>query len=137
MFLDDRSRDFFGDWDTMADQVVSALRTELGRSPTDRALSDLIGELTTRNEEFTTRWAQHNVRLHNTTHKTLHNSLVGDIELTGEAMQLPGDELLVIAYSAAPGSPAEEKLSFLASWATTDTPTADSEQPTNDRHKKP
>lgn len=54
MFLDDRSHDFFGDWDTMADQVVGTLRTEVGRSPTDRALSDLIGELTTRSDEFST-----------------------------------------------------------------------------------
>jgi hypothetical protein len=123
VFLDDRSHDFFGDWDTMADQVVSTLRTEADRSPTDRALSDLIGELTTRSDEFSTRWARHNVRLHNTARKTLHNSLVGDIELTGDAMQLPGDRLVIIAYSAAPGTPAEENLSFLASWAAQHQPT--------------
>jgi len=63
------------------------------------------------------------VRLHNTARKTLHNSLVGDIELTGDAMQLPGDELVIIAYSAAPGTPAEENLSFLASWAAQHQPT--------------
>lgn len=125
VFLDDRSRDFLGDWDTFAAQVVSALRTQVGRSPADRALSDLVGELTTRSDEFSTRWARHNVRLHNTARKTLHNSLVGDIELTGDAMQLPGDELTVIAYSAAPGSPAEEKLSFLASWAAQHRPAAE------------
>ena len=125
-FLDPRSRDFFGDWDTMADQIVSTLRTEAGRTLADRALSDLIGELTTRSDEFSTRWARHDVRLHHTTHKTLHHSLVGDIELTGHALHLPADGLVVIAYSAAPDSPAEEQLSFLASWAaqhrtTTDT----------------
>lgn len=117
LFLDDRSRTFFGDWDTMADQVVSTLRTEAGRSPADRALSDLIGELTTRSDEFSTRWARHNVRLHNTATKTMHNTVVGDIALTGDAMQLPGDDLVVIAYSAAPDSTDQEKLSFLASWA--------------------
>jgi transcriptional regulator with XRE-family HTH domain len=116
VFLDDRSRDFFGEWDTIADDVVGALRTEVGRSPADRALSDLVGELTTRSDAFSTRWARHNVRLHNTARKTLHSSLVGDIELTGDALRL-ADGLIVIAYSAAPGSPAEEKLSFLASWA--------------------
>lgn len=117
VFLDDRSKTFFEDWDTMADQVVSNLRTEAGRAPTDRALSDLIGELTTRSDEFSTRWARHNVRLHNTATKTLHNSLVGQIVLTGDAMQLAGDGLVVIAYSAVPDSPDQEKLSFLASWA--------------------
>ncbi|AWG97172.1 helix-turn-helix transcriptional regulator [Rhodococcus ruber] len=117
VFLDSRSREFFGDWETMADQIVSTLRTEAGRSPGDRALSDLIGELTTRSDEFSTRWARHDVRLHHTTRKTLHNSLVGDIELTGDALHLPGDGLVIIAYSAAPDSPASEQLSFLASWA--------------------
>lgn len=117
VFLDERSHEFFEDWETMADQVVSTLRIEVGRMPADRALSDLIGELTTRSSEFSTQWARQNVRLHHTTRKTLNNSLVGDIELTGDAMHLPGDELILIAYSAAPDSPAQEKLSFLASWA--------------------
>jgi hypothetical protein len=63
------------------------------------------------------------VRLHNTARKTLHNSLVGDIELTGDAMELTGDGLVIIAYSTAPGSPAEENLSFLASWAAQHHPT--------------
>jgi hypothetical protein len=125
VFLDDRSRDFFGEWDSIADDVVGALRTEVGRSPSDRALSDLVGELTTRSDEFSTRWARHNVRLHNTARKTLHNSLVGDIELTGDAMQLLADDLIVIAYSADRGSPAEEKLSYLASWAAEHRPTGD------------
>jgi hypothetical protein len=125
VFLDDRSRDFFGEWESIADDVVGALRTEVGRSPTDRALSDLVGELTTRSDEFSTRWARHNVRLHNTARKTLRNSLVGEIELTGDAMQLTGDNLTVIAYSAERGSPAEEKLSFLASWAAQHRPTSD------------
>ncbi len=125
VFLDDRSRDFFGEWETIADDLVGALRTEAGRSPADRALSDLVGELTTRSDEFSARWARHNVRLHNTARKTLCNSLVGDIELIGEALQLAADGLIVIAYSAAPGSPAEEKLSFLASWAAQHGPTTE------------
>ncbi len=131
VFLDDRSCDFFVEWDIMADQVVGTLRTEAGRSPGDRALSDLVGELTTRSDEFSARWAQHDVRLHNTAAKTLHTSLVGDIELTGEAMQLAGDDLIVIAYVAAPDSPAAEKLSFLASWAAQHRPTARAPGPAN------
>jgi hypothetical protein len=125
VFLDDRSLDFFGDWSSIADDVVGALRTEVGRSPSDRTLSDLVGELTTRSDEFSTRWARHNVRLHSTARKTLRNSLVGDVELTGDAMQLLGDDLIVIAYSADRGSSAEEKLSFLASWAAEHRPSGD------------
>jgi hypothetical protein len=84
-------------------------------------LSDLIGELSTRSDEFVARWSRQNVRLHQTSRKRLHNRLVGDIELTGDALELPGDDLTLIAYTADPGSPAEEKLRLLASWAATGT----------------
>ena len=37
-------------------------------------------------------------------------------ELTGDALELPGEGLTIIAYTAEPGSAAEEKLALLASW---------------------
>ena len=137
VFLDDRSRTFFGEWEAMADQVVSNLRTEAGRTPKDRALSDLIGELSTRSEEFSTRWARHNVRLHHTATKALHNSLVGEIALTGDAMHLHGDDLVLIAYSAAPDSPDQEKLAFLASWAARHHPRTPTHHPQSDLGDEP
>jgi hypothetical protein len=73
--------------------------------------------LATRSDEFRTRWARHNVKHHRTAPKRLHNSLVGDIELAGEAMELAGDGLVIITYTAEPDSPAAEALRFLASWA--------------------
>ena len=87
VFLDSRARDFFLEWDVVADEVADALRVEAGRSPFDRDLSDLIGELATRSSEFRARWARHNVRIHRTAVKRLHNKLVGDIELTGDALR--------------------------------------------------
>ena len=89
MFLDPRSRDFFLEWDTIADDLAAALRTEAGRSPRDRALNSLIGDLATGSTEFSTRWARHNVRFHRSARKTLHNPLVGDIELTGDCTRTP------------------------------------------------
>ena len=89
MFLDPRARDFFVDWDTLADDFAAAMRTESGRSPRDRALNNLIGDLATGSTEFSTRWARHNVRFHRTARKTLRNPLVGDIELTGDASSFP------------------------------------------------
>ncbi|MEU4286844.1 helix-turn-helix transcriptional regulator [Kribbella sp. NPDC026596] len=118
LFLDQRAPAFFLDWETVADDSVAALRAEAGRSPHDRSLSDLVGELATRSDEFRTRWAHHNVKYHRTAAKRLHNSLVGDIDLTGEAMELPGDGLVIITYTAQPDSPATQALRFLASWAT-------------------
>jgi transcriptional regulator with XRE-family HTH domain len=118
MFLDPRSRDFFLEWDTLADDLAAALRTEAGRNPHDRALNSLIGDLATGSTEFSTRWARHNVRFHRSARKTLHNPLVGDIELTGDSLELPGEGLTLIAYTAEPGSHAQEQLDFLTSWTT-------------------
>ena len=116
VFLDGRSHGFFLDWDEVADSTVGALRAEAGRTPLDRPLTDLIGELTTRSQPFATRWARHDVRLHRTATKRLHNSVVGDLELTGDALELPGEGLTMIAYTAEPGSAAADKLAVLASW---------------------
>lgn len=124
LFLDPHSRGFFLDWDAVADDLAGALRVQAGRDPRDRELSDLIGELSTRSDEFVTRWARQNVRLHRTARKRLHNRIVGDIELTGNALELSGDDLVMIAYTADVGSQAEDQLKLLATWtATPDTAT--------------
>jgi transcriptional regulator with XRE-family HTH domain len=91
VFLDPRSQSFYIDWDQGADDLVAILRSEAGRNPYDRDLHDLIGELSTRSETFRTRWASHDVRFHRTSIKRLHLPLVGDLELTYEAMEFPAD----------------------------------------------
>lgn len=42
--------------------------------------------------------------------------MVGDLELTGDALHLPGDDLTLIVYTAAACSPDQEKLDFLTRW---------------------
>lgn len=56
VFLDPRARTFYGEWDSVAHDVVASLHGEAGRSPHDRALSDLVGLLSTRGEEFRLLW---------------------------------------------------------------------------------
>ncbi len=120
VFLSPRARTFFPDWQRAADDVVAILRSEAGRNPYDRNLSDLIGELSTRSEEFSTRWAAHNVRFHRTGRKNLHHPVVGELHLAFEAMELPADPgLSLVVYSAEPGSADADKLALLASWAAT------------------
>jgi transcriptional regulator with XRE-family HTH domain len=119
LFLDPRSSEFYVDWDKVASDVVGVLRAEAGRNPYDRGLTDLIGELSTRSETFRTRWAAHNVRFHRTGSKRLHHPVVGDLDLSYEAMELPGEDLTLIAYTAEPGSPTHDGLNLLASWAAT------------------
>jgi transcriptional regulator with XRE-family HTH domain len=119
-FLDARATEFYRDWDDAANTAVALLRTEAGRDPHDRGLSDLVGELSTRTEPFRTRWAAHNVRLHHTGVKHFHHPVVGDLSLTFEAMELPADPgLTLTAYSAEPNSASQDALNLLASWSAT------------------
>jgi hypothetical protein len=120
VFLSPRAKEFFVDWDTIADDCVGILRAEAGRDPYDKRLSDLIGELSTRSEEFRARWAAHNVKLHRTGVKRFHHPVVGELTLDFETLDLPGDPgQKMLMYSAEPGSPSQQALQLLASWAST------------------
>ncbi|MEU0029507.1 helix-turn-helix transcriptional regulator [Streptomyces sp. NPDC006335] len=122
MFLDPASREFWADWDKGADDAVAFLRTETGRAPHDRALTDLVGELTTRSDDFAHRWARHDVKFHRSGVKNLHHPLVGDLALPWEAMDLPSDPgLRLNFYTPEPDSREQEALGLLASWAGTGT----------------
>lgn len=119
IFLDPAAKEYFVDWSNVAHDSVAILRAQAGANPYDKALSDLIGELSTRSEDFRVRWAAHNVRFHRTGTKHLHHPLVGDLILSYEALELPGDTgQTILAYTAEPGSPAREALDLLASWTT-------------------
>jgi len=118
VFLDPRSRDFHPDWNASADIVVSILRTEAGRDPHDKRLQDLIGELSTRSEEFRGRWAAHNVRHHGSGTKTFRHRVVGEVVVAYEGLEMAAEPGLTLTiYSAEPGTPSEEALRLLASWA--------------------
>jgi len=122
VFLDPRSEEFYDDWDHIANEVVAILRSEAGRNPHDRDLTTLIGELSTQNETFRTKSAAHNVRFHDTGTKRLHHPVVGDLELTYEAIDLSADTgLTMFAHTAEPGSKSDQALQLLGSWAATPT----------------
>lgn len=119
-FLDPAARRFYPDWDQAADIAVAILRTEAGRDPHDKDLHDLVGELSTRSDEFRTRWGAHNVRRHGTGTKHFHHHAVGDLTLAYEGMDLAAEPgLTLTVYTAEPGSPDEEGLRLLAAWAAT------------------
>ena len=120
IFLDPAAAEFYQEWDRLASDTVALLRADAGRNPTDRALSDLIGELSTRSDIFRIRWADHNVRQHRSGIKHFHHPVVGDISLAYESLELVADPGLVLnGYSAEPGTASEDALNLLASWAAT------------------
>jgi hypothetical protein len=109
--------DSYLDWDRIARDVVATLRSAAGRNPYDRELTDLVGELSTRSEEFRRHWAKHDVRFHISGVKRYHHAQVGDLELNYERLEVVFDTgLTIFTYTADPGT---EALSLLGSLAAT------------------
>ncbi|WP_448609287.1 helix-turn-helix transcriptional regulator [Geodermatophilus sp. URMC 60] len=121
-FLDPRARDYHTDWDGAANVTVALLRAEAGRDPHDKDLRELVGELSTVSEEFRTRWAAHNVRIHHAGAKQFRHPAVGLLELVYHTFDLATADqgkLSMTVYTAEPGTPSEDALKLLASWAAT------------------
>lgn len=117
-FLDAAAHRFYPDWDFFADITVAMLRTEAGRHPHDRQLHELVGELSTRSDEFRRRWSAHDVRIHTSGTKHFHHPVVGDLVLAYLSVDLRDDTgAALTVYAAEPGSPSELALHLLASWA--------------------
>ncbi|MFD8695451.1 helix-turn-helix domain-containing protein [Kitasatospora purpeofusca] len=118
-FLDPAAPVFYPDWDAVADQTVATLRAEAGRNPYDKALSDLIGELSTRGDTFGQRWARHDVGQHRAGAKRVNHPLVGELTFTYETTRLTTDDgLFLILCAVPPGSRDAEALDLLATWTT-------------------
>ena len=103
--------------------TAAILRTEAGRDPHNKELHDLIGELSTRSEEFRHLWATQDVRHHGTGFKTFNHPVVGEMTLAYEGMNLEAETGLTLTiYVAEPGTPAAERMQLLASWAASGAP---------------
>jgi transcriptional regulator with XRE-family HTH domain len=138
VFLDPRAKEFFADWERAAQDTAALLRSEAGRNPFDRGLSDLVGELSTRSEAFRGYWATHDVRLHNHGEKHFNHPVVGDLELSYNRIELPGDPgLTIVAYTAEPGSKSADAFALLASWAATEEAEATNPRDTSVREGAP
>jgi transcriptional regulator with XRE-family HTH domain len=121
-FLDPTARDFLPDWDGAANVTAALLRTEAGRDPHNKDLRDLVGELSTLSDEFRTRWAAHDVRLHHAGSKQFIHPDVGCVDLVYHSMDVSADgsrTLVMTVYTAEPGTDSEDRLRLLASWAAT------------------
>jgi len=117
-FLDPAAHDFYPDWEMFAGMCVAIMRAEAGRDPHDRALQDLVGELSTRSDVFRRLWAAHDVRTHGAGTKRFRHPVVGELTLAYEELAVtaePGNVLML--YTAEPGSPSAERLRLLASWS--------------------
>ncbi|AHH21015.1 putative DNA-binding protein [Nocardia nova SH22a] len=127
-FLDPGAHHFFVDWDAACGATAALLRAEAGREPHDRALRELVGELSTLSPEFRRLWAAHDVLIRHDGIKRLQHPDVGHLELTFQDFDLPLPGRAVhnlITYTAEPGTASEDRLKLLASWAATQSRAAD------------
>lgn len=116
-FLDPASREFYPDWELFAEMCVGTMRADAGRDPHNRALQDLVGELSTCSDAFRTLWGAHNVRTHGTGTKRFRHPVVGDLTLAYEELAITAEPgLALLIYTAEPGSESEARLGLLASW---------------------
>jgi transcriptional regulator with XRE-family HTH domain len=116
-FLDPASRDFYPDWELFSEMCVGIMRAEAGRDPHDRTMQDLVGELSTRSETFRALWGAHNVRTHGSGTKRFHHPVAGELTLAYEELAVTAEPgLVLMVYTAEPGSPSAERLRLLASW---------------------
>jgi hypothetical protein len=112
------AREFFVDYGRIASDAAAMLRLEAGHNPHDKALIELVGELSTRSELFRHRWAQHDVTFHRSGQKRLRHPVVGQLDLDFEGLELASSPGLYLnVYTAAAGTPTADGLTLLASWA--------------------
>lgn len=120
IYMNPAARDFWRDYDRIANDAAAMLRMEAGRTPHDPDLIRLVGELSTCSELFRERWASRDVHLHRSGRKRLHHPVVGDLDLDYESMELPSEPGLVLnVYTAPAGTPSADGLRLLASWVAT------------------
>ena len=88
-----------------------------GRCRRCSGLHDLVGELSTRSDDFRRRWSAHNVRTHGTGVKDVHHHIVGDLTLAYQSLDLRAEpDLTMTIYVGEPNSPTAHALTLLASW---------------------
>ncbi len=94
------------------------LRLEAGRNPHDKALIELVGELSTRTRALPAALGLARRPVPPQRPKRLRHPVVGQLDLDFESMELPSEPGLQLnVYTAAAGTPTADALKLLASWA--------------------
>jgi transcriptional regulator with XRE-family HTH domain len=121
VFLDPVARSTFRDWETVARETVASLRATAGADLDDPRLTDLVGELSLKSEDFRRLWARHDVLARTNGIKRFVHPMVGDLTLSYETFTINGAAgQMLVAYHAEPGSASERALRLLGSLAAPD-----------------
>ncbi|MDG6103094.1 transcriptional regulator [Dactylosporangium aurantiacum] len=118
-FLEPYARRLYADWPRVAAETVASLRARAGTDLDDPRLTELVGELSLKSDEFRRLWARHDVGVKTAGTKRFAHPMVGELTLSYETFSVngaPGQELLV--YHAASGTPSAQAMALLGSVAT-------------------
>ncbi len=118
LFSDPIMRSMHLEWEHDARDAVAALRMESAADPCDPELARLVGELSVRDADFRTWWAERRVNNAAYGTKRYRHRLVGDLTLDCDTWSSPdgsGQRLMVL--TAESGSPSDDALRILTSWA--------------------
>jgi transcriptional regulator with XRE-family HTH domain len=115
VFLDPEGREYYLDWEQIAEGAVAGLRASAGTQPDDPRLTQLVGELSVKSQDFRQMWARHDVHAHTSGSKRYNNPFIGLITLDYETFTVntdPGQTMFV--FRAEPDSGDEHSLLLLA-----------------------
>ncbi len=94
-------------------ELVGDLQTAIGRYPEDPELQRLTGDLRTRSPRFAALWEACPVAVRASERKVVDHPEVGRLELDCDVLRSDGTDLVLVVYSAQPGSPDAETLRLL------------------------
>ena len=113
LLLQPSMRDFYQDWEGIAERSVALLRVMAGPDTGDRRLAEIVDELTGGSEIFRRVWSRSDVEFTSTgTHRVSH-PVMGELELHHKKLEITGTHgQSIFVYHATPGSPTEQALAL-------------------------
>ncbi|MEU4190537.1 helix-turn-helix transcriptional regulator [Kribbella sp. NPDC026611] len=94
--------------------MVTDLRAALARYPRDPELIALVADLRDGYAEFARLWDDPVIGFHQSERKTINHPEVGSFAIDCDVLAVPGSDLRLVVYTAAPGTDAAEKLRLLS-----------------------
>jgi hypothetical protein len=116
LFLDPEVRGRYADWSAMARICVAFFRMAMVDRPADPRLAEVVGDLSVRDADFRTWWAERDVDTQMSGTKSLRHPVAGPFTLDWQLLNL-ADGQSIIVMTAPPGTRSHEALQFLTAWA--------------------
>jgi transcriptional regulator with XRE-family HTH domain len=97
----------------LARESVADLRASTGRYPDDRALAELVAEVSARSPLFARLWDEGEVGVRRGSRKRMRHPVVGELEVHCDVLYVPERDQRVVLYTTTPGTPSHEAMKLL------------------------